>query len=49
MQLQVFFHELIHAIDERAGTGLREKQIDALSYGLIDLFRDNPWLHDVLK
>lgn len=36
------FHELIHAVDEILGLGLKEKQVHQLAAGLIAVMKQNP-------
>ena len=37
-------HELLHAIERQAAMKLKEREIDALAYGLVEVLGDNPWL-----
>lgn len=46
-QLQVLWHEILHGILANAGYDVHdEKQIDAISTGIIQVLRDNPLLAD---
>lgn len=40
--MQTAVHELLHSIEEKMHLEMTERQIDCLSVGLIDLFRNNP-------
>jgi hypothetical protein len=42
--MQTLLHEILHAIEEKMHLEMTERQIDCLSVGLIDLFRNNPEL-----
>lgn len=45
MTLRVILHEAIHGILDNAGVNDHdERSIDAISSGLVQIFRDNPWL-----
>jgi hypothetical protein len=42
----VLWHEIIHGILQHAGiSDHNEQQIEALAYGIMQVLRDNPWLH----
>lgn len=41
-QAVVLWHELIHGLLEQAGQEQSESTCNALAYGLVQLFRDNP-------
>lgn len=44
-QLQVAWHEAIHAILSHAGINRHnDNLIDALAYGVMDVIRNNPWM-----
>ena len=40
----VLLHELLHVVDFQRGLNLKESQIEALAFGLIDLLKDNRWI-----
>lgn len=41
-------HENIHMIDEAFQLGLKEREVTLLANALVMLFRDNPWLKELL-
>ena len=41
-QLVTIIHEVLHALDDMAQTGLKERQVAALSEGLAMVLMDNP-------
>jgi hypothetical protein len=45
---QVLWHEIFHGILTQAGMQIKRKEeeslVDALSYGIISVLEDNPWL-----
>jgi len=43
---QTLMHEIIHIIGLQSGHNLKEGQIDALAYGLINVIRSNEWFKD---
>lgn len=40
--IHTLLHELLHCVDSKQHLEMSERQIDCLSLGLIDLFRNNP-------
>lgn len=42
-------HEIVHIINTSAGDSLTEGQTDFLAAGLMETFRQNPWLYDYIK
>jgi hypothetical protein len=44
---QVLWHEVIHAIVNMAGIkDVKEEAIDAISFGIMDVLQDNPWINE---
>ena len=46
--IHTLLHELLHAIETKMHLEMSERQIDCLSLGLIDLFRNNPDMVGIL-
>lgn len=44
-----FLHELLHIADQGADAKMSEHQVEAISNQLFSIFRDNPWILNVLK
>ncbi len=40
-------HEVIHIINETTGHKMTEGHVDAISYGLIDVMKNSPWLKEI--
>lgn len=43
---EVFFHEVMHAVDVLMGTKLKETQVERMSKGLYMVLKDNSLLRD---
>ena len=44
----VMLHEILHCIEYTSGLNLEEKEIQGISFGIIQALRQNPWLADYL-
>lgn len=43
VKLVTFWHECLHALCDVSGQKQNERQVDALSHGLVQLFESNGW------
>lgn len=41
-------HEMVHMMDEAFQLGMEEREVTLLANALVMLFRDNPWLKELL-
>ena len=48
-QQWTMLHEILHIINSGAGGDMTEGQIDSTAAGLLEAFRQNPWLYDYIK
>jgi len=47
--IHTILHELVHCIELKLQLELNERQVDLISLGLIDLFRNNPNMLSLLE
>ena len=48
-QQWTMLHEILHIINSGAGGSMTEGHIDSTAAGLIEAFRQNPWLSDYIR
>ena len=46
--IHTFLHELVHSIEQKLELDMTERQVDLIALGLIDLFRNNPAMVELL-
>ena len=46
--IHTFLHELVHSIEQKLELDMTERQVDLMALGLIDLFRSNPSMVELL-
>ena len=46
--IHTFLHELVHSIEQKLELDMTERQVDLMALGLIDLFRNNPQMVELL-
>ena len=46
--IHTFLHELVHSIEQKLELEMTERQVDLMALGLIDLFRSNPAMVELL-
>lgn len=46
--IHTFLHELVHSIEQKLELDMTERQVDLMALGLIDLFRSNPEMVELL-
>lgn len=46
--IHTFLHELMHAIEQKMVLDMSERQVDLIALGLLDLFRSNPEMVELL-
>lgn len=46
--IHVFLHEVIHAIEQSLELEMSERQVDLMALGVMDLFRSNPNMLELL-
>ena len=46
--IHTFLHELVHSIEQKLELDMTERQVDLMALGLIDLFRNNPAMVELL-
>ena len=46
--IHTFLHELVHSIEQKLELDMTERQVDLIALGLIDLFRSNPAMVELL-
>ena len=45
---RTFWHELIHCIEYERGLDLEEREVDQIAMGIVELFKDNPHLIEMV-
>ena len=45
---RTFWHELIHCIESERGLDLEEREVDQIAMGIVELFKDNPHLVEMV-
>ena len=46
--IHTFLHELVHAIEQKLELDMTERQVDLMALGIMDLFRSNPHMVELL-